>query len=230
MSAPTADAGETLPPSAPRTALRTAAIMTAFTVVFTALMASAHQISQPYIIASMQEAQMRLIDEVLPRARYDNQLLDDMVRVENAPVRRVWRARKQTSPVALVLETTAPDGYGGRIELIVALGADGVVGGVRVTAHNETPGLGDYIDPRKDHNKKQPWIAQFTDIDTATLTAEQWTINKDGGHFLHRAGATISARAVTRATGAALGWAAAHRDALFDAPSNTSFSVEEKRP
>jgi electron transport complex protein RnfG len=230
MNTSTAAAPPQPPPplSAPRTALRVALIMAAFTVVFTALMAFAHQVSRPYILASMQEAQMRLIDEVLPRGSYDNKLLDDAITVTGAPLRRAWRARKQAAPVALVLETAAPDGYGGRIELIITLDADGMVGGVRVTAHQETPGLGDYIDPKKDKDKKRPWISQFTGLDPGRLAPGMWQVAKDGGLFRYRTGATVSARAVTRATGAALVWAAAHRDALFDAPAGSAFSAEEK--
>jgi Na+-translocating ferredoxin:NAD+ oxidoreductase subunit G len=52
-----------------------------------------------------------------------------------------------------VLETVAPDGYAGKIRLLVALGNDGTVLGVRVIAHRETPGLGDYIEPKKDRTR-----------------------------------------------------------------------------
>jgi electron transport complex protein RnfG len=36
--------------------------------------------------------------------------------------------------------------------------------GVRVTQHKETPGLGDYIEPKKDKNKERPWITQFNGL------------------------------------------------------------------
>ena len=61
--------------SATRTALRTGAIMLLFTLVFTALMAATWRITQPAIEASAQDAQRRLIDEVLPPGSYDNDLL-----------------------------------------------------------------------------------------------------------------------------------------------------------
>jgi electron transport complex protein RnfG len=35
---------------------------------------------------------------------------------------------------------------------------------LRVTSHKETPGLGDYIDPKKDRNKARPWITQFNGL------------------------------------------------------------------
>lgn len=209
--------------SAMRTSLRTAAIMLVFTLLFTAVMAYTYDSTRPAIEASEQEEQMRLINEVLPAQSYDNALLEDTVSVTAVAAlgpggsHRVWRARKAGEPVAVVLEAVANDGYAGRIQLIVAVGADGTVGGVRVTAHKETPGLGDYIDPKKDRNKRTPWIGQFGAVSWAQIEAAQWTVRKDGGAFDYRTGATISARAVTRAVGRAVAYAVEQRDALFSA-------------
>jgi electron transport complex protein RnfG len=118
--------------------------------------------------------------------------------------------------VALVFEAAAPDGYSGRIGLILAVRANGELIAVRVTEHKETPGLGDYIDPRKDKNKSHPWIRQFDSRSFADLPAEQWRVKKDGGQFEQRSGATISARAVTQAVARALGWANSQQQALFE--------------
>jgi hypothetical protein len=101
----------------------------------------------------------------------------------------------------------APDGYGGRIRLILAVGADNRVIGVRVVGHKETPGLGDYIDPKKDRNKASPWIRQFDAKGFGEVAAADWKVKKDGGRFDARAGATISARAVTNAVRRALQFA-----------------------
>lgn len=218
--------------SATRTSLRTGAIMVVFTLAFTALMASTYGLTRPAIEASKQEAQQRLVDEVLPPAGYDNALLDDMVRVD-APGAlgmdggaRVWRARKGGEPVALVIEGAATDGYAGRIELVVAVGRDGRLSGVRVTAHKETPGLGDYIDPKKDRRKDAPWIGQFTGTTWRDVDTAGWTVRKDGGSFDFRAGATISARAVTRAVGRITAFAAGRLDALFAAPAGSVLGEE----
>lgn len=213
--------------SAARTSLRTGAIMVLFTLVFTALMASAYSITRPAIEASMQDAQQRLINEVLPPTSYDNELLTDVVRLGAAAApgmdagARVWRARKAGEPVALVVEGAATDGYAGRIELVVAIGRDGRLSGVRVIAHKETPGLGDYIDPKKDRRKDQPWIAQFSGATWSGVNTAEWTVRKDGGTFDYRAGATISARAVTHAVGRITAFATGRLDALFAAPAGS---------
>ena len=86
---------------------------------------------------------------------------------------------------------------------------------MRVTQHKETPGLGDYIEARKDKNKSRPWITQFTGLSLAALPDSAWKVRKDGGHFDYYAGATVTPRAVTRAVLKAVHWADANRARLF---------------
>jgi electron transport complex protein RnfG len=219
-----------------RITVRTAAIMLAFTVVFTALMAGVYVVTAPLVAASAQREKLALIGEVLPSALYDNALLDDWVEV--LPVKdlgvsdaaRLYRARKNGEPAALVVEAAAADGYSGRIGLLLAVKATGELLAVRVTEHRETPGLGDYIDPKKDKNKAQPWITQFSNLGIDSVTREQWRVKKDGGRFDQRAGATISARAVTNASGRALAWTLKHRNKLFALPANSRFEDQGSKP
>lgn len=207
--------------TAARTSVRTAGIMVLFTVVFTALMSATFELTRPAIEASALEGKMRLIREVLPPSSYDNMLLDDSVALGPTPELgldqggHIYRARLAGQPAALVMEVVAPDGYAGRIQLVIAVGVDGRVSGVRVTGHRETPGLGDYIDPNKDRNKSQPWIGQFSGVSFTDVGPEKWKVKRDGGTFTYRSGATISARAVTNATARAVDYAIRQRDALF---------------
>ncbi len=217
-----------LEPSAQIMSLRSGATLLAFTVVFTGLMAASFELTREKIEASIQAEKQKQIDAILPATRYDNALLDDAVLVPanaalgNSDPVRVLRARKAGQPVALVLEAAAPDGYSGRIGLILAMGQDGLLSGVRVTEHKETPGLGDYIDPQKDRNKTRPWITQFDGKGIGQIALEKWKVRKDGGRFDYMTGATISARAVTHAVGRALDFAARNQERLFSAPSGSS--------
>ena len=212
-----------------RISARTAAIMLAFTVVFTALMAGVYVLTAPLVAASAQKEKLALIGEVLPAELFDNALLDDWVEVASNrelgtsdPV-RLYRARKNGEPAALVVEAAAPDGYSGRIGLLLAVKASGQLLALRVTEHRETPGLGDYIEPKKDKNKTRPWITQFNNLGFDTVPRERWRVKKDGGPFDQRAGATISARAVTNASGRALAWTVQNRDKLFSLPASSKF-------
>lgn len=207
--------------TAPGMAVRTAAILFVFVIIFTGLLSGAYLWTKPAIEASAAEEKMKLVDEVLPRSEYDNNLLADTVSLPPtaelglADPTTLYRARKAGQPVALVFEAVAPDGYAGKIRLIVAVRATGEVAGVRVTQHKETPGLGDYVEVKKDKNKARPWITQFTGLSLAQVSDREWKVKKDGGRFDYYAGATVTPRAVTKAVLKAVQWADAHRERLF---------------
>ena len=151
-------------PTATKMAVRTAIILVLFVVVFTGLLSSVYLWTLPTIKAAATAEKMKLIDDVLPRSNYDNTLLDDTIEIApNAALgldeaSTAYRARKGGQASELVLEAIAPDGYAGKIRLLIAVGADGALLGVRVTQHKETPGLGDYIEPKKDKNKERTSI------------------------------------------------------------------------
>jgi electron transport complex protein RnfG len=207
-----------------RISFSSAVVLVLFTLVFTGLMAATYQATKPILAASAAAEKLKLINEILPPASYDNDLLADGIELPPlkelgaAEPTKLYRARKNGQPVALVLEAGAPDGYAGRIGLVLAVTADGRMTAVRVTGHKETPGLGDYIDPKKDKNKASPWIAQFDGQGYDLALGGRWKVRKDGGEFAYRTGATISARAVANASGKAVIWAAEHRGKLFALP------------
>lgn len=207
--------------SAPGMALRTAAILFLFVIIFTALLSGAYQWSKEAIEASALEEKTKLLGDVLPVDAYDNDLIRDAVTLPPTPelglkeASTLYRARKAGTPAALVFEAVAPDGYAGRIRLLIAVRADGSLAGVRVTQHKETPGLGDYIEPKKDRNKEHPWIGQFVGRSLANTPDKGWRVRKDGGEIDYHAGATVTPRAVAKAVHKAVRWADRENARLF---------------
>jgi electron transport complex protein RnfG len=199
-------------------ALRTGAVLLVFSVIGTALLASTFKATRPAIEHNEQEAKLALIRQVLPPAMFDNNLLsearslpaDDLLGTRKPS--SAWIARKQGKPSGLVLEAIAPDGYSGEIALLIGIAASGEVTGVRVTAHKETPGLGDYIEIAKSR-----WIEQFMGKSLATPPESKWKVRKDGGNFDSVAGATITPRAVVKAVKSALGYFVRHQAELLAA-------------
>lgn len=204
--------------AASRNALRTGIILFVFAFVGTAILAFTHQSTEPTIARGQQAAKLALLSQVLPAALYDNDVLsdqhsvppDDLLGTRKAS--SVWLARRGGQFSGVVLEATAPDGYSGEIALLIGIDANGNVTGVRVTAHRETPGLGDYVD-----RAKSPWIDQFAGKSLTNPPPKHWKVVKDGGTFDARTGATITPRAVVRAVKGALEYFAQHR-AEFNAP------------
>ena len=208
-------------PAAIKMAIRTAVILFIFVIVFTAFLSGAYIWTKPALEASAAEEKMKLISEVLPRSAYDNDLLKDTLEIAPSTVlgldetSTVYRARKGGQASALVLEAVAPDGYSGKIRLLVAIHLDGTLAGVRVTQHKETPGLGDYIEPKKDKNKARPWITQFNGLSLATVSDREWKVKKDGGRFDSVVGATVTPRAVIKAVRKATQYVAENREQLY---------------
>ena len=112
-------------------------------------------------------------------------------------------------------------GYQDVISVLYAYspGEDAVTG-FRVLESRETPGLGDYIETRKDKNKSRPWITQFAGMSLATVNDAGWKVRKDGGAIDYYAGATVTPRAVTKAVLKAVKWAEANRNQLFATANN----------
>ena len=202
--------------AAARNALRTGVILFVFALVATALLVFTFARTESTIERSEQAEKLTLLGQVLPPALYDNDLLASQQAVapnELLGTRQpsaIWIARRGEAITAVVLEAIAPDGYSGNIHLLIGIAIDGTVTGVRVTAHRETPGLGDYI-----VRSKSAWIEQFAGTSLARPEARRWKVVKDGGQFDARAGATITPRAVVKAVHGALHYFARNRAALL---------------
>jgi electron transport complex protein RnfG len=215
-----------------RNALRTGMILFAFALVATALLVFTFARTEPTIERSRQAEKLALLTQVLPPALYDNDLLASQRTLpphELLGTRQpaaMWIARRGDQITAVVLEAIAPDGYGGSIHLVIGIDVNGSVTGVRVTAHRETPGLGDYI-----VRSKSPWIEQFVGKSLTSPEAKHWRVAKDGGAFDARAGATITPRAVVKAVRGALDYFARHRAALVAPPATGKVKpVEASQP
>ena len=160
------------------------------------------------------------LQQVVPAAYYDNDLVRDTVTVSDGagePL-TVYRARRGGQVQAVCYQVRAP-GYG-NTAMVIALGVDraGTLLGVRVISHNETPGLGDKIELGK-----SDWILRFTGRSLADPQPAQWGVKKDGGAFDQFTGATITPRAVVKAVKGGLDFFAAHRALLLDeAPAQTA--------
>lgn len=87
--------------SAPGMAVRTAATLFVFVIIFTGLLSAAYLWTKPAIEASATEEKMKLVNEVLPSSEYDNALLEDVITLpatknsaSMTPPRYIGRARR----------------------------------------------------------------------------------------------------------------------------------------
>lgn len=201
-----------------RTAFKAAGILLIFTVVFTGILAYTYDITHQEIQHNEDNARRKLVAETLPPHSFDNDLLSNQIALQpdqllgTTSPSLAWQARQNNIPVAVVLEATAPDGYSGKINLLIGVTADGRISGVRVVSHKETPGLGDYIEIAKSE-----WIRIFDGKSLDQPDDSGWQVKKDGGKFDYMAGATITPRAVIKAVHHALKYITLHHEQLFAA-------------
>ena len=203
-----------------------AAILGGFAILCAGLVGLTNELTHDRIAANEKAATLHSLHELIPPSSHNNDIYNDSITAQSRewlgtkdPV-MIYRARMNGQPVAAVIAAEAPDGYGGTIKLLVAIRYNGVLAGVRVVTHHETPGLGDYIEA--DHSD---WIKQFDGRSLSNPDDKLWQVKKDGGVF-DNTGATISPRAVVKAVHHALKYYNGHRDLLF-APAKTAEHSEE---
>lgn len=165
-------------------------VLTIIAAVSAGVLAFVDQKTQEPIENSLREEKMAAVRNVLPE--FDNEPDKDTIVLEfpGADSVTFYRGRKGTDIVGVAFSVIAPNGYSGEIEVMVGVNTDGIVQGIEVLLHLETPGLGAKIetegfrDQYKGKSLKDP---------------EVWDVMKDGGSFKQITGATISSRAVTHA-------------------------------
>lgn len=170
-----------------------------FAAVTTGLTAVVHSLTQKTIAHQAALQQKALLDQVVPPEHYDNDMQTECFLVSdpalgNGAPHRLYLARKNGQPTAAAVETTAPDGYSGAIQLLIGADFSGTVLGTRVVEHHETPGLGDKIELRISN-----WISFFSGKKIEGPDDKRWAVKKDGGMFDQFTGATITPRAVVNA-------------------------------
>lgn len=199
-----------------RHSIKSGVLLMIFAVVGTALLAATHFATRDIIAESEKQAKLALIGQIVPRALYDNDILKDARELPPTPelgnqgATPLYVATLGGKPSVAVFEAVAPDGYAGKIKLLVAVKASGELSGVRVLSHHETPGLGDYIEIAK-----EPWITLFNGLSLAKYAAQDWRVKKDGGKIDHRTGATVTPRAIVKAVHKSLEYVDGNRDRFF---------------
>lgn len=179
---------------------QTVFIMTLFGLIFSAFLGYFFETTSPIIQKSEAEAKRKLLLELVSNEVYDNDIEKDFIEIEsnillkNKKPTQLYLVKNNNMNKAVILEVRAPDGYSGDIFLLVAINKNAEIINTRVIKHQETPGLGDYIDKEKTN-----WIDIFQSKSFKTTQEKKWAVKKDQGEFDYMTGATITPRAVIKA-------------------------------
>jgi electron transport complex protein RnfG len=175
-------------------------ILGIFALITAALLAVTHEGTKERIADAKREVEKRALLEIVPLDRHNNDILIDTLEVPpqyssvlGIKSGNINIARDGNKLVAVIVPAVAPDGYSGDIQMIIGINVDGTIAGVRVISHNETPGLGDKVDIKKNN-----WILGFNGKSLTNPKPQNWKVKKDKGSFDQFTGATITPRAVVQ--------------------------------
>jgi electron transport complex protein RnfG len=202
-------------------------ILAIFAIVCTAIVGLVNELTKDKIKEQAQQQLLHTLHSIIEPNRYDNDITKDCINFSSAmlnkntdsTVQTAYIARKAGKVIAVAMTNTAPDGYNGDIDFIVAVNMDNSVSGVRVLTHKETPGLGDKVELRK-----SDWITRFSGKKLLSDTDTRWAVAKDDGMFDQFTGATITPRAVVRSVKQTLLYFKENKPALLTRPNACQIS------
>ncbi|MBL0711371.1 MAG: electron transport complex subunit RsxG [Colwellia sp.] len=207
-------------------------ILALFAIVCTLIVGLVNELTKDKIKEQAQLQLLNTLHSIIEPSRYDNDITKDCVSFRitdinttdhnaaahneqaKSKIQTAYIARKADEVIAIAMTNTAPDGYNGNIDLIVAINMDNKISGVRVLNHKETPGLGDKVELRK-----SDWVTSFTNKEIESDTDKRWAVAKDNGMFDQFTGATITPRAVVKSIKQTLLYFKANKQTLLTRPN-----------
>lgn len=202
-------------------------VLAGFALIASVLLGVTNCSTEGTIQRRLDEDLKKSLEEVVPAALYDNDLLLDTLNIPSSEYNiganetTVYIAKKSGNVTAVCFKFTAPDGYSGAINMIMGIDRSANILGVRVLSHKETPGLGDKIEVAK-----SDWILKFTGRSLDNLASAKWAVKKDGGEFDQFAGATITPRKSVQAIYRGLQLFKAYQEQLINPASHQSRDKE----
>jgi len=212
-------------------------ILAIFAIVCTSVVGLVNELTKDKIKAQEQQQLLSTLHSIIVPSRHDNDMTQSCVSFSyssandsNMPsnsdsknsdsknsnaLNTAYIARKNNEPIAIAMTNTAPDGYNGKINLIVAINMDDTISGMRVLKHQETPGLGDKVELRK-----SDWVTSFNGKKLLSEKDNRWAVVKDGGMFDQFTGATITPRAVVKAVKKSLLYFKNNKQRLLTLPNS----------
>ncbi len=187
-----------------------------FAVLGTSLVAITEESTKERIADNERRVLLRNLYALLPADKFNNDIVEDTKQVQLSKLlgtdqdSTVYLARLNGEPVAAIFNSIAPNGYNGKIHLLIGIYHDGSLAGVRAVKHRETPGLGDVIELRK-----SDWVLGFNGKSLDNPGRDKWAVKRDNGVFEQFTGATITPRAIVAAVKNTLIYYEQNRDTVF---------------
>ena len=148
----------------------------------TLVLALTYEVTKPIIAAEMDREEQQALKAIIPEA--------DLFKPGTAGGIEYFEALKGPALIGYCLKITG-SGYGGYMRIIVGIDTGGVIKGLRILEHQETPGLGSRINETRPGESEPYFLRQFKGKNAGTVAL------RSGIDAI--TGATISSKAVTDA-------------------------------
>lgn len=201
-----------------KSVLKSGATLAVIAAICTALVAATYQLTAARIVENGKTLLEQSLQPALSGITYDGGISDSRLVIvpphdlPGSDAAVIYRVYAGGSPVAALIAVTARDGFSGPIRVLIGIDFDGVVTGIRILQHRETPGLGDKI-----VSTRSDWVHQFEGRSLLDPVTTGWAIEHDGGDFDQLTGASVTPRAVINAIRDTLMYFDSHRDEIFAA-------------
>ncbi len=162
-------------------------VLTAISLVSGAALAFTYGRTKPVLEELNRRKKVQAVAEVVEG--FTNVPTDDAYILGDFPGLELYPAFDGGTDVGTAVRSFSPNGYGGPVEIMIGFDADGVITGVSVLSHTETPGLGAKM-------TEPGFLSQFMGFDPGRATL---AVTKDGGDIDALTAATISSRAFCEA-------------------------------
>ena len=203
-----------------KTNLRRIMLISVSTILFMLVLCFVHSFTKEIISSNILLSKKEKLLKLIPKSYYNGDVFVESLSVPETHLRSLGLnngsdyhvVTNNSIPVAFIIPAVA-EGYSGDIKILVSIDMAGNIIEVRVTSHQETPGLGDKIEITKSH-----WISQFSGRSLSNTTDVEWGLVPDGGAFDSFTGATITPRTVVRQVFATLNFSKTILDRGYDSP------------
>lgn len=168
------------------------------TLVFISILSLSNYYLKEKIVQSELQFYHNQLVSLVKNIRFNNNLLESQKNIfepkylnylGNDKSSLLYIARYDNIPTAVIIKTSAPDGYNGVINFLIAIELNSennirynTISNIKILQHQETPGIGDIIEP-----EKSKWLQSFYGKNIDNIDIDSIT------------GATITSQAVTRA-------------------------------
>ena len=156
----------------------------------TLVLAVTYEVTKPKIEAGLKAEEERALKLIMPSAdSFKEKVLDGI---------EYFEALKGPAVVGYCVRV-AGIGYSGYIRMIVGVDLNGIIKGVSVLEHSETPGLGAKIVEIRPGDSEPWFLKQFKGKNAGNIAVKKDTSPEPGRRIDAITGATISSKAVTDA-------------------------------